>query len=60
MKYEITSELLDEVCVGVRKEPILQEFNNEDLPKESKKNKDAHLDISALNFWTTGQSTSIF
>ena len=52
---DITSELLDEVCVDVRKKPILQEVNNEDLPREANKNKEARLDISALNFWTTGQ-----
>ena len=33
----ITSELLVEVCVDVRKEPILQEVNNEDLPQKAKK-----------------------
>ena len=51
----ITSELLDEVYINVRKEPILQEANNEDLPREANKNKEVRLDISALNFWTTGQ-----
>ena len=52
---DITSELLDEVCVDVRKEPILLEVNNEDLPWEANKSREAHLDINALNFWTTGQ-----
>ena len=52
---DTTSELLDEVCVDVSKEPILQEVNNEDLPREASKSKEARLDISALNFWTTGQ-----
>ena len=47
---DITSELLDKVCVDVRKEPILQEVNNEDLPREANKSKKARLDISALNF----------
>ena len=34
---DITSDLLDEVCVDVRKEPIPQEVNNEDLPREENK-----------------------
>ena len=37
------------------KEPILKEVNNEDLPREASKSKEARLDISALSFWTTGQ-----
>ena len=44
--------------MDVRKEPILQEVNNEDLPREANKSKEARLDISALNFWTTGQRAS--
>ena len=52
---DITSDLLDEVCVDVRKEPILQEVNNEDLPEKANKSKEARLDISTLNLWTTGQ-----
>ena len=43
------------MCIDVRTEPILQEVNNEDLPQEANKSKEARLDISALNFWTTGQ-----
>ena len=46
---------MDEVCVDVRKKPILQEVNNEDLPREVKKIKEACLDNSALNIWTSGQ-----
>ena len=52
---DVTSRLLDEVCIDMRKEPILQEVNNEDLPREANKSKEARLDISVLNFWTTGQ-----
>ena len=52
---DITARLLDEVCVDVRKEPILIALGNEDLPAQSNKNKEARLDISALNFWTNGQ-----
>ena len=52
---DITSELLDEVCVDVRKETVFQEVNNEDLPRVANKSKEARLDISALNFWTSGQ-----
>ena len=52
---DTTSELLDKVCVDVRKEPILQEVNNKDLPWEANKSKKARLDISALNLWTFGQ-----
>ena len=43
------------MCIDVRKEPILQEVNNEDLRQEANKSKEVRLDISALNFWTTGQ-----
>ena len=32
-------ELLDEVCVNMRKEPTLQEVNNEDLPQKGKQTK---------------------
>ena len=49
---------MDEICVNVRKEPILQEVNNEDLPWEANKNKETHLNISVRrvnNFWTTSQ-----
>ena len=52
---DITSELLDKVCVNVRKGPTLQEVNNEDLSQGGNKSKETLLDISALNFWTTGQ-----
>ena len=52
---DTASELLDEVCVDVSKEPILKEVNNKDLPREASKSKEARLDISALSFWTTGQ-----
>ena len=46
---------MDEVFIDARKEPILQEVNNEDLPQEANKSKEARLDISALNFWATGE-----
>ena len=52
---DITLELLDEVCINVRKEPILQEANNEDPPLEANKSKEACFHVSALNFWMTGQ-----
>ena len=50
---DITSEVLDEVCIDVRKEPILQEVNNEDPPLEANKSKEARFHVSILNFWTT-------
>ena len=34
---DITPEPLDEACVDVRKESILQEVNNEDFPREANK-----------------------
>ena len=52
---DITSKLLEEVCIDVRKEPLLQELNNEDLPRQANVSREARLDISALNFWTAGQ-----
>ena len=36
---DLTSEILDEVCVDLKKEPILQEVKNEDLPQEASKSK---------------------
>ena len=50
---DITSEVLDEVCIDVRKEPIIQEVNNEDPPLEANKSKEARFHVSILNFWTT-------
>ena len=35
--------------------PVLQEVDNEDLPRGANLSKEARLNISALNFWTTGQ-----
>ena len=52
---DITSELLDEVYIDVTKEPILQEVNNEDFLQEANQSKEACLNISAFNFWTTSQ-----
>ena len=46
---------MDEVCVDVRKEPVLQEVNNEDLPWGANKSKENRLDISVLTFWTIGE-----
>ena len=46
---------MDEVCIDVRKEPIFYEVKIEDLPREAKKSREVRLDVSALNFWTTGQ-----
>ena len=36
---------MDEVCVNVRKEPFLQEVNDEDLPWEANKSKENLLAI---------------
>ena len=52
---DITAGLLSEVCPDVRKEPLLVALGNEELPRNANKNRDARLDISALNFWTNGQ-----
>ncbi|XP_066914550.1 uncharacterized protein [Clytia hemisphaerica] len=52
---DITSKLLREVCVDVRTEPLLNELNNEDLPRHANVSREARLDISALSFWTAGQ-----
>ena len=46
---DVTSELLDEVYLDVRKEPILQEVNNEDLPQEVNKSKEARLDTISVH-----------
>jgi len=52
---DITVKMLEEVCVDVRKEPMLNELGNEDLPRHANTSREARLDISALNFWTAGQ-----
>lgn len=54
---DITTELHNEACVNVRKEPILLELNTEDLPRQVNNIKEAWLDISEINFWKTGQRT---
>ena len=52
---DTTTELLNVVWVDVRKEPVLSELNNEDLPQHTNNSKEVRLDISKLNFRTTGQ-----
>jgi len=52
---DITVILSEEVCVDVRKEPMLNELGNEDLPRQANVSREARLGISALNFWTAGQ-----
>ena len=50
----LTANLLKEVCIDVKEEPMLQEvtgFNS----KRTTIEKDARLDISARGFWTKGQ-----
>ena len=52
---DITAELLKDVCTDVRKEPLLIEPDLEDLPRQANRTREARLDVSARNFWTTGQ-----
>ena len=47
---DITAKLLSEVCVNVRKEPILGEVGNEDLPRQTNRARETRLDISASTF----------
>ena len=37
-----------------REEPALAELNNEQLPQQANTSKEAHLDISVLDEWSTG------
>jgi hypothetical protein len=52
----LTANLLKEVCIDVKEEPVLQEITGEVFKsKRAKVEKDARLDISARGFWTKGQ-----
>ena len=52
----LTANLLKEVCIDVKEEPMLQEITGEVFKsKRAKVEKDARLDISARGFWTKGQ-----
>ena len=54
---DITSKLLDEVCVNVRNEPSLFDLNGDEQMQHrtANRSKEARLDISATGFWTPGQ-----
>ena len=53
---DITGKLMDEVCIDVRKEPMLLQLNGEPLYHQSANRRpEARLDISANGFWTPGQ-----
>ena len=54
---DITSKLLDEVCVNVRNEPNLLDLNGDEQMQHrtANRSKEARLDISATGFWTPGQ-----
>ena len=52
----ITAELLNEVCIDVKEEPLLQEITGEIFNfKSTNTDKDARVDVSARNFWMRGQ-----
>ena len=52
----ITADLLKEVCIDVKEEPMLQEITGEVFKnKTTKVEKDARLDIAARGFWMRGQ-----
>ena len=53
----ITAELLNEVCVDVKVEPPLAKLNEDEVLQErsGNRNSEARLDVSAVNFWVTGQ-----
>ena len=53
---DIRGALLEEVCHDVAIEPILQPVTNNYLvPSTANTNDSARLDVSARNFWITGQ-----
>ena len=52
----LTANLLKEVCIDVKEEPMLQEITGEKFKaKTAKVEKDARLNILARGFWTKGQ-----
>ena len=52
----ITADFLNEVCIDVEEEPLLQEVTGEKFSaKTAKIEKDARLDIAARGFWMRGQ-----
>ena len=53
---DITTQLLNEVCADVRKEPPLSALSGEKLTERSANTStEARLDISARGFWVPGQ-----
>ena len=48
----IKTELLNKICIDVRRKPILLELNNEDLPLQANSSQKIRLGISSLNFWS--------
>ena len=52
MKYEMTVNLLTEVCHDIRTEPDLQPLTGEVVGSQSVNTSDgAHLDIAMNGFW---------
>ena len=52
---DITGKLLEEVCYDVVTEPVLEPVTDNLVPSTANTNDGARLDISARNFWITGQ-----
>ena len=53
---DITANLLNEVCTDVKIEPILAEMKGELISERTgNRSREARLDVSAVNFWVTGQ-----
>ena len=53
---DFEASLLSQVCKDVESEPVLQELNNEQLPRGAITSADARLDIRARGFWRRGQN----
>ena len=59
--WDITAQLLTEVCPSVGIEPTLQPLNGESFPLRSTNTEEgARLDIRGQNFWDTSKRSAFF
>ena len=54
--WDLTADLLTEICGDVEREPLLQPVTGEQLNPSTNWQMDAHLDVRARFFWERGQS----
>ena len=57
---DVIGDLLDETCVNVRREPVLQSLEGEQLHRSANTAPDARLDICANGFWSDDRHRKAF